>query len=258
MPLACLSMTDEAFVCQSFCGPGATGNIHQIEAGVSLRRNCPTDIPLVQLSITKQGYRVDFWQNGRPVRRCGSGTIALAAYLYHRRTDGDFFHTRVHTHTGTIELGYDPLGPYYVDRALPQLPLRQPRLWSHLGNLRIIHGAYAGGRGEYCIALCQNRQELIAAKPRLHQFALYTGRALIAACKAGDSTHMRYFAPQYGQQEDAATGSASVQLAEFIYRLAGQTHLDIQQLSSQGGRIQCRRISPAMIKVRGQYRICSQ
>jgi len=50
----------------------------------------------------------------------------------------------------------------------------------------------------------------------------------------------RYFAPQYGPPEDAATGSAAVQLAAYWALQLNVDHFKAHQLSPQGAWMQLR------------------
>lgn len=67
-----------------------------------------------------------------------------------------------------------------------------------------------------------------------------TQRALIVSCKSEDNPdliYFRYFAPQYGDKEDSATGSAAPILAEF-WKLLYDRPFHCKQLSWTGGYYQ--------------------
>ena len=54
----------------------------------------------------------------------------------------------------------------------------------------------------------------------------------------GPGCVFRYFAPQYGSPEDAATGSAAVQLAAFWSPRLARERFTAVQLSPEGARLQ--------------------
>ena len=69
-----------------------------------------------------------------------------------------------------------------------------------------------------------------------------TARALIVSCRvtiqsalAEEQIHFRYFAPQYGMDEDAATGSAMRVLASYWQSRGLGDHLKAVQCSPEGG-----------------------
>ncbi|KGJ96027.1 PhzF family phenazine biosynthesis protein [Thalassotalea sp. ND16A] len=69
-----------------------------------------------------------------------------------------------------------------------------------------------------------------------HQYGKLTRRALIVTAQDKTSLHslyFRYFAPQYGNKEDPATGSAAPLLAEF-WQLPFEQVYDCYQLSMPG------------------------
>jgi predicted PhzF superfamily epimerase YddE/YHI9 len=71
---------------------------------------------------------------------------------------------------------------------------------------------------------------------------IYTRRALIVTCAVskdlalqGENIHLRYFAPQYGIAEDAATGSAMRVLAGYWQQRGLGDELQALQRSPEGG-----------------------
>jgi predicted PhzF superfamily epimerase YddE/YHI9 len=76
------------------------------------------------------------------------------------------------------------------------------------------------------------------------RLAQYTMRALIVTCVQHDDpavdVHFRYFAPQYGSDEDTATGSAMRLLARYWQGRGLGDHLAAQQRSPEGGLLYSR------------------
>ncbi|WP_020209379.1 PhzF family phenazine biosynthesis protein [Gilvimarinus chinensis] len=207
-----------------------------------------------ELNLGQTPFWLEHWQKEQRVRRCGSGNIAIAAFLYHR-VNKRTYQQNLNSPFGSITVGYDSRGPFYLDTPLVQSSIQHQALWRHLTGCHIHTGVYVGGPAEYCIVVYPSLYHLKSTQPKLAQFSLYTQRALIAAYLEPNLAHMRYFAPQYGQAEDTATGSASVQLAEFHYRQYGRREIKIQQHSREGGIIQSQKTATNQIKVRGQYQL---
>nr|WP_256504522.1 PhzF family phenazine biosynthesis protein [Gilvimarinus xylanilyticus] len=92
-------------------------------------------------------------------------------------------------------------------------------------------------------------QDLLNLQPNFRYMRQFTRRALIASFSSPRLTLMRYFAPQYGIDEDSATGSASVQLAQYQYTQTGNRRLIIHQCSADGGRIKTHHLGARKIRV---------
>ena len=71
----------------------------------------------------------------------------------------------------------------------------------------------------------------------LKQICDNTKQAIVVVQFDQENVHlsMRYFAPQYGVPEDAATGSVMRFVADYIEQRYQCTHFDVTQCSSQGG-----------------------
>jgi predicted PhzF superfamily epimerase YddE/YHI9 len=101
--------------------------------------------------------------------------------------------------------------------------------------------AEAGGPADYLIVELPDADAVRELQPDFAGLSAATQRAVIVTAVAEHSGHpgcvFRYFAPRYGTSEDAATGSAAVQLAAFWSpRLAGP-RFQARQLSLQGAEM---------------------
>jgi len=100
--------------------------------------------------------------------------------------------------------------------------------------------AIAGDKNGYWIMRWPDGFDLKELKPNFAAICRSTNRALIATCRAdpgsGHDVGLRYFAPQYGNNEDSVTGSAAVVLANY-WR---QPKLVLRQFSARGGLINAR------------------
>lgn len=100
--------------------------------------------------------------------------------------------------------------------------------------------AIAGDENGYWIFQWPDGFDLASLAVDLEAIRRHTKRAVIATCATGagasDLVLSRYFAPQYGKDEDAVTGSAAVVLGDYW----GARSLSIIQCSPQGGRMEVR------------------
>lgn len=246
-----------------FYGPEATGNQHHIayssdsawgEGDLPFEYN---KIPnLILLSSSRGTFQAQFFNSGRPVRRCGSGNLAIATYI-HGELKAEANGERLVTPAGTVQLGFDRQSAYYLDKPLIQQPLHYAKLWQRLVRQRVINGCYCGRRNDY--VLLELRQPL--ARFRLNSTALcrFSQRALIVIYRPpSGAVQLRYFAPQYGAAEDAATGSASMQAAGYLGRQYPQYYahqqIEIKQCSPAGGYLYLKSYQQRVL-VRGRTEI---
>lgn len=192
------------------------------------------------------------FDTGSVVRRCGSGSLALALAL--RQHLGGRFERHLQTDSGPLTLGYDRLGPYYIDTPLPLRPARHPGLWAQIVTAPILRCYSCGAADEYGLIHLARGTDLGKVQIRARLLTGLSKRALILAAGDPPNPQMRYFAPQYGTAEDAATGSAAVQLAHYFWSIRRQRRLVIEQRSPQGGYIQTQALDFRRFKVRGHWR----
>lgn len=82
--------------------------------------------------------------------------------------------------------------------------------------------------------------ELLAIAPDLEVLRQQPEGGLIVTAKGDDCDFVsRFFAPNYGIDEDDVTGSAHCSLAPFWAEKLGKTELLAHQLSERGGEIHC-------------------
>jgi predicted PhzF superfamily epimerase YddE/YHI9 len=105
-----------------------------------------------------------------------------------------------------------------------------------------LTAAVVGGPSGYWLLELADTSALQALQPDFSALTAATERALIVTARAmqadGPGCVFRYFAPQYGTPEDAATGSAAVQLAAFWSSRLARERFTAVQLSPQGARLQ--------------------
>lgn len=170
-------------------------------------------------------------QRGRPIALCGHGLLAGAQIWLEQHAgpqvvfDGGGFRITA-SHDG-IRPWLTLARPHCLDTALASLPG-----WF---DLPPTHAAIAGPATGYRILAWPDGTDLGRLRADIPRIREHDGRALIiTAAQADGSVALRYFAPQYGNDEDAATGSACTVLADYWQRRSGRLRLRLRQQSAAG------------------------
>ncbi len=180
--------------------------------------------------------RVRFYQGGSEIKRCGSGALAVAAFV--DQEYGLRGALKLVTCCEQVRLQKSVGDSYaYGSRPLPQRLLNPAGLWAGLLHAAPLGGALCGGSEDYVILELESEQSIALLTPDFAAIKQHSKRAVIVTAEAGEkrSYVMRYFAPQYGNDEDAATGSANVQLMRYWFRRGFRGELKAVQLSDSGG-----------------------
>ena len=194
--------------------------------------------------------RVRCWSpNGLPIKLCGHGLMSCGTVLSESGMDVQTLSmnetsAQFERHKSASWIGLPRLASF--DCSVPSwaLPLfhQQPE-----------SAAEAGHSDDYLILIWPADFPLHEL-PFPTEMGSHTQRAVIATCmdtsSSGFDIHFRYFAPQYSDTEDAATGSAMRVLADYWQPLLGDS-LRARQCSPQGGEL-LSRIEPEITWVGGQ------
>lgn len=200
-----------------------------------LSKDNSSDILVVLKTNAFNHYSADFFQNGQKIQRCGSGYLAAAHIVF----EG--------IKTDTVSL-YTPNGPVLLHRhkdkisfqmpALPYQPELCIRKWKTLLNKTIANAVLVGGKSDYCIIELKHEKDVKTCRINSQSLCRYSKRGLIVTAKSTqkkDDYVLRYFAPQYGQKEDAATGSANAMVGRYWQRRLQKRKVQGRQLSATGG-----------------------
>ena len=216
--------------------PPAQGNLHRVVVADPDRHppGAGGDGPIdVYIHITAQGTDIRCFEQGRAIQFCGSGVIAAVALLARR---GDLPKQLRHGNRTLTPLARGALYGFALS-VPPWRPTRAAALWLHLAGLDA--GRVRVQRG-YALVEAQHESLISCAQPRLRMLALISTKALIITAPGASSRGaghyvMRYFAPQYGKPEDAATGSANALLMRYWAARLRTSELAGRQLSATGG-----------------------
>ena len=213
---------------------------------------------------------VRFFQSGFSILRCGSGVLAATAVVHERiyadsfkGAFGEVFTSHSHVHVASLpyklfsfkaseslwktkrlesSVKYTnwPAGCYGFSLrtlAVRPVPLKCRAAWQALVNHPIQKAFYIGQQKDYVHLIFCSRQDLDSLSIRFSLMCLWQQRALIATAPSDDPSFdycLRYFAPQYSKLEDAATGSAHLQVAAYWQaRLRKRRVIGVQSLRGE-------------------------
>jgi predicted PhzF superfamily epimerase YddE/YHI9 len=95
-------------------------------------------------------------------------------------------------------------------------------------------------KGNYYLAVFENEEEIIHMQPDFQAIAdLKVGGLIVSAPGKEVDFVSRFFAPEFGINEDPVTGSAHTLLTPFWAKRFGKTSMLARQLSQRGGTLFC-------------------
>lgn len=234
-----------SFLVASFIGEGCQGNLHQVHVNPQFKTPADRDSLLeaagdriaVLLFLEADAIpRAEFYQLGRTILRCGSGSLAAAHVLVDELGIAEV--DRLQTDAGIVRLRQRDELLGYGDRALPLKASDETELWQSMVDQMISSCWSIGGEQDYVLLQLENQASVERLIVDVETLPRCSDRALIATAAADDAGYdyvLRYFAPQRGKAEDAATGSANLQLAPFWKDRLAKDQLKGRQLSQAGG-----------------------
>lgn len=182
------------------------------------------------------GYRIRWFTPKAEVDLCGHATLAAAHVMFgHEGFSGN--EIRFQSRSGelivskagellTLDFPTDTIEAVELTpELLACFPVRPLETWK--------------GRMDYML-IFENETVVKTLKPNLHAIAQLGTRGAIATAKGDDCDFVsRYFAPQFGIDEDPVTGSAHTTLTPYWSQQLGKTDLAAIQLSERRGYLRC-------------------
>jgi len=153
---------------------------------------------------------------------------------------------------GTLQAGEQDIpccrseGLIWLAFTTPEINTIQAPDWTNqLLGVVPLHAALAGPEDGYLIVETQLDTDLRAIPGPGDALAAHTRRALVLTCQSSpgrspENIHYRYFAPQYGNPEDTATGSAMRVLSAYWQDRGLGPELTALQCSPAGGWLHSR------------------
>lgn len=199
--------------------------------------------------FVKQGekYHLRWFTPTREVDLCGHATLASAWVLWEKLGEKTPL-IRFETRSGELRVTRDANLLWLDFPADPAQPCPVPSaLVSGLGqppNEVLLARNY--------VALYANEATVRALKPDFRQLATLGKHGVIVTAPGKDCDFVsRFFAPQFGIDEDPVTGSAHCTLVPLWSARLGRTALHARQISHRGGELHCK-ISGPRVLIGGQ------
>ena len=194
---------------------------------------------VVTLSIFPGFNYVRFYQNGIEIRRCGSGSIAVASVLLKKNNQTQRYHLK--SACEQLIVGRLAENEYYYETQTSEYSgAKHKGFWQRVVDTKVERLFFIGGGSDYCAAILDDEFSVKKLKIQTKLMNLLTKRALIVSAPSSRNTEIdyviRYFAPQYGILEDSATGSANAMIAGYWQKRLGKRTVIGEQLSLEGGR----------------------
>lgn len=194
----------------------------------------------VELSSEPKGQpSLRFYHRGYELKNCGSGTLAAAKVFFD--LNPQFNAAEFHTLSGmnTSNKFHDLIGYSRRNVQITCASICDKRLVSRLLQRPVDQLHKVGASNGYWIAELQSETAIQNLRPHLAILKRMYKPALIVTARASKNANydyvMRYFAPQYGNAEDAATGSANMLLIQYWWSRMQKPLLHGIQLSKLGG-----------------------
>lgn len=184
---------------------------------------------------TPSGYSIRWFTPTTEVDLCGHATLAAAYVIFNElgyKADEIHFDSRSGTLTVTchgelLELDF-PAQP--IELCEPPAAILDA----------FSERPIAYGRSEDHIVIFENESAIIDANPNLMKLRELDLRGVAITARSSEYDFVtRFFAPNYGVDEDSVTGSAYTQLTPYWAKQLGKTTLRARQRSKRGGDLVC-------------------
>ncbi|MEL0646803.1 PhzF family phenazine biosynthesis protein [Pseudoalteromonas agarivorans] len=217
---------------------GLTSKMMQLIASKSKH---PATVFLNLNEITKPRCKIRWFNQTNEIKRCGHGSLAAAKCL----TSHFNYCPKVFVSSSDEEFNIN------IKRQKAHLKLQTLRMYktnyekelAALFSLPIKATYSSAIKNGYTILLFDSKENLESLQVDCDSLAKAHNNAVIALCIPRYSSekavaHFRYFAPQFGVNEDAATGSAVSVIAPILFKLTGLNKVQLEQKSSNGALLE--------------------
>ena len=213
---------------------GLTSKLMQYIASKS---NHPATVFLNQNEITKPYCKIRWFNQTSEIKRCGHGTLAAANFLLHY-----FSYCPQVFITSCNERFKIKINRQQTQLVLASIESIKSPCYCKLQQVfsLSIKAAYSSAnKNGYTLLLFNAQDDLTCLQVDFNALSHLHKNAVIALTvqntQAQNATaHFRYFAPQFGVNEDTATGSAVSVIAPLLFRLYGLNKVTLIQQSPNG------------------------
>lgn len=184
-------------------------------------------------------FRLRWFTPATEVTLCGHATLA-SAHVVFNHLDSRLETVRFQTLSGelTVRRGDNGFIMDFPARPCSSAPFSAETFQQALGQRPVaVYRSQEDWLAEY-----PDQASVQALQPDFAAIAKLPCRGLIATAPGNNPRHFvsRFFAPAVGVDEDPVTGSAHCALVPFWHQKTGEREFLAEQLSTRGGRLQCR------------------
>lgn len=198
--------------------------------------------------FVKEGrhYALRWFTPTSEVEMCGHATLA-SAYVLYECLGYDKDEITFMTKSGELKVKKEQ--NIYV-MGFPMQVLKQCNIKAKIEEAFAVMPLETFASMDYIIVF-ENEEDVINAKPDMQVLkALDLRGVCITAASHKYDFVTRFFAPNYGIEEDPVTGSAFTQLVSYWGEELGKDMLHAKQVSARGGEVTCRIIGDR-VEIRG-------
>lgn len=258
----------DVILVSSFTGDHCSGNVHAVvittqtlsdSVGLTLSQKVAPAIAVICTPFQSTSVDIRFFHYGRRIDWCGSGILAAAKALCSGGHSVDIIRTR---YAQFRLVRHQDLFGFAADSVFSWRPVRNNALWQQFFGSSLVRAQESPNRNGYTLIELNNEEAVTHWRPKLRHVQRHSQRALIVTAKA-HSAHqydyvVRYFAPQYGNNEDSATGSANALLIAYWSKCLNRSWLSGRQLSAAGGEFYGRHLGRGKVLLFGKAQVLSR
>ncbi|GAA59344.1 hypothetical protein P20652_1205 [Pseudoalteromonas sp. BSi20652] len=214
-----------------------TGLTSKMMQQIAAATHYPATVFLNKAQINKPVCKIRWFNQFNEIKRCGHGTLATANYLLESQryspaifvsNSNERFAIKVKRNLAQLEL-----------LTINATQLTADKLLQSIINTPINAAFSTARRNGYTLVLIEEKIDLKNLNVDINAIELSQKNAVIVMqIKRADASqaiiYFRYFAPQFGVNEDSATGSAVSIIAPVIFRLTGLKSGELIQQSTSG------------------------
>jgi PhzF family phenazine biosynthesis protein len=211
------------------------------------------------LKARPDGYDLRWFTPVAEVDLCGHATLASAHFLWERRFLEPHLPARFHTKSGLLTA---TMQGDWIEMDFPAEPAKQHAFPPELARALGVGMEWVGqNRMDYLVEL-ESEKVLRELKPDFALIATLGTRGVMVTAESRDARYdfvSRYFAPQFGIDEDPVTGSAHCALGPYWAAKLRKHELVGYQASARGGVVKvrpemdrCKLMGRAVTVMRGQ------
>ncbi|MGO2332461.1 MAG: PhzF family phenazine biosynthesis protein [Pseudoalteromonas nigrifaciens] len=199
---------------------------------IASKSNHPATVFLNQNEITQPYCKIRWFNQTNEIKRCGHGTLAAANFLLHY-----FSYCPQVFITSCNERFKIKINRQQAQLVLASIEsIKSPcyRKLQRVFSLSIKAAYSSANKNGYTLLLFNAQDDLTRLQVDFKALSQLHKNAVIALTVQNTIAHFRYFAPQFGVNEDTATGSAVSVIAPLLFRLYGLNKVTLIQQSPNG------------------------